>query len=111
MVRDCLQWFGHTVRWIEPNAAALEKRGQVQASVIVGDSLDDWLRDALQAARRACRHGLKVAILGFPRHQEVNELTRLGGKNLRVISKPFDVGLLQQALQSQNSAGFVPAGN
>lgn len=107
MIRDCLQWFGHTVDWFGSSAASPEKRGQVQASVVVGDSLNGWFRESLLAARRACRRGVKIAILGFPRHQEVDELRRLGGKNLRVISKPFDVGLLQQALQSQNSSGFA----
>jgi hypothetical protein len=42
--------------------------------------------------------------MGFPRHHELNAIRRVGGNDVRLISKPFELHHLQHALQLGSAA-------
>ncbi len=105
--RRGLAQFAESSEQIVP--APLSKRGtgivfksqpNLDAVMIVGDSCDAWIESRLRAAKLAQRQSLKIIALNFPRRHEVDRLQQIGGRNLRVLSKPFELQQVQQLLQS-----------
>jgi hypothetical protein len=105
MIEQALQRFGHIVQTAPSQDRSTPSIAKPDICVLVGDSVDDWLIASLRRARRICRLGRTIVLLGFPRSDEVKALRPIGGRNMRIISKPFDVGLLQQAIQSSEIVG------
>jgi hypothetical protein len=99
MIDEMLSALGHVSQPIVDFATGPKPNRPLDAVLIVGDSLDEWLERQARSARLAQRRCLKIILMGFPRRFEVVRLQRAGGSGIRVISKPFDVGQIQQQLQ------------
>jgi hypothetical protein len=100
LMEQLLQPLGHLTRRLSPSITSDTQVEQLDAVLLMADSCDAWLEQCVAAARSANRSSLKIVVLGFPRRHEVIRLRQLGGRSLRVVSKPFRIPQIQHHLQA-----------
>lgn len=102
-LRDCLQLVGHSTSWWQPGNP---QPTQVPAEPGPRAVVVDFSR-GLAGAETACVRQLtsefvrRVAVMGFPRSQDVRELQRMGFDE--VIFKPLRINLLLNAIDGTGS--------
>ncbi len=100
MFQQMLEGLGHSIQPSSNGVTDLTSPPILDAVLIVGDSCDAWIESRLRAAKLTQRQSLKIIVLSFPRRYETVRLQQLGGRNIRVLSKPFEIQQVQQLLQS-----------
>lgn len=91
---------GHATQTLPLDLTDTTRKSNVDALILVGDSCDVHLLSRLRKAKLVYRGCPKIVVLGFPRRHEVNQIQQIGGRNIRVLSKPFEINQVQQYLQA-----------
>lgn len=99
-IEQLLLRLGHGVRRRDIGVLLAKSVRPDEVSLIVGDSCDAWMEQALADARLVARRALKIILMGFPRRQEIERLRQIGGRQTAVLAKPFEMQQLQLLLQT-----------
>ncbi len=88
---------GGTPKWVE-RTSKINLSASATMICIDADSADDVLERRIRWVRQQVPHVPLVVLLNFPRRQEIERLQKSGVA--RVISKPFEMGALQRAIEA-----------
>ena len=83
-----------------------EKTDSTDAVLVVGDGMDDEFQARWMERRQACLAIPAIALLGFPRPQDVERARQLGFTE--VLSKPFRLDGLQDCLRRSLRPRSIP---
>jgi hypothetical protein len=100
LCEQLLQPLGHLTRRLNASSPEANELRSVDAVLVCADSCDVWLEHVVENARRAARSTLKIVVMNYPRRHEALRLRHIGGRPLRIVSKPFRVSQIQHHLQS-----------
>lgn len=108
MIEDALDAFGVKCCWIERTTWDGEAKSLVQAIVLDDDSLTSNLENRIRWIYSLFGHVPLVLTLGFPRQSDLDALKKLGVG--AIVSKPFKLGDLKQALLAASDGPVVDRG-
>lgn len=90
-----IEAIGGRPKWVE-RMSWINLAASVSAICIDGDSLDATLQRRIRWLQSKVDHAPLIALLNFPRRQEIEQLTQAGVAD--VVSKPFELADLKAAI-------------
>ena len=92
-------------KWVE-RSTWINLAASVSVMLIDADSLDQTMERRIEWLKKQVRHVPMIALLNFPRQEEIKALEQLG--IAAVVSKPFEINDLRTALNTAINKGSSP---